>query len=98
MTTTTKPEFVHYPIKISRMMPDRTPYKVYGIEIVPDDLYVDVVLTYDMIVSHPTDMPTQDVLPIGGRVVLTPRGLAFVAKQLADAVDKMHTQFLKEDE
>jgi hypothetical protein len=77
---TTKIDFL-----IESLMPDRTTYKQYSIKFAGTGIFVQVEVPNDYIVTHNLDI-----------TVLTPAGLAWVADQLATAIDNIHAKQLNE--
>jgi len=68
-------------IPVQQLAPDRTQYKPYSV-IYGAGLWVEVTVTSSEVVEF------QDTY-----VVLTPKGIAHVADQLASALDEMHDEF-----
>lgn|SRR5574340_85239 len=68
-------------IHVQHLMPDRTQYKPYSIAY-DADLWVEVTVTLEDVADY------NDAY-----VVLTPKGMAHVADQLAAALDDLHDEF-----
>jgi hypothetical protein len=77
--------------KVDSLTPDRTTYKQYSIRFADEGIYVQLNVPSDYVVKF-----TKGAL-VGGadEIVLTPNGIAWVADQLATAIDKIHEKQMK---
>lgn len=78
---------IQFPIR--EMRPDRTTYKQYGPVIASDHLYMELEVPDKYLTGRKGTLPDPEA------IVLTPDGIAWVGKQLADAIDKMHSEQMK---
>lgn len=78
-------------IKVTEFMPDRTQYKQYGIRLELENTLVEVRVPDEMVVATYHNARTDRV-----ETLLTLDGLAYVARQVADAIDAMHRDWQNE--
>jgi hypothetical protein len=72
--------------RIFSVAPDRTEYKQYNARLMLRNVYVAVEIPDNMIRS---DLSSEN------KTVLTPDGYAYLLGELADAVDAMHEEWIK---
>jgi len=76
-------------IAASTIAPDRTQYKPYSPSYnFPYHVRVEVTVPYSMVASYNKEEEW---------IVLKPEGIAYIADQLATALDKMHDEFRNKD-
>ena len=71
---------------LDSVSPDRVQYKPYGLSWSSSGLYVQVIVPKEQVVKLTTEC-----------VILTPKGAAVVADQLATAIDEIHNAFRGRD-
>lgn len=71
-------------IKIKRLMPDRSNYKKYGVEYEPESLYLSL------------NISEKEVVQEGNSYFVTEAGLKQIVSRLADIVDEIETEHLKQ--
>jgi len=72
----------YFRCRVSSISPQRQQYRPYLYELLPDDLYVDIVVPEDGIVEEGKD----------GAIVLTMDGFSATLGRIADSLDAMHKQ------
>lgn len=96
-TPAPKEEVAYVQLMVTSIKPDRTPYKQYGIELVPQRVLVSIPIpSKDVTVIYKRDGEGREVDGNTDYVVLTLAGLTSMTKQIADAIDVIHNQYLEE--
>lgn len=74
-------KIVKFKAKVSMIAPQRAQYRPYLYELLPDNLFVEVVV------------PNEDVVESkDGEIVLTMDGFSATLGRIADSLDAMHKQ------
>jgi len=82
---------IHIRMIPTQLAPDRTQYKPYSpLFMFPYNVAVEVTIPLK-------DKYIVDIATDASFVVLTPDGIAYIADQLATALDKMHDEFRARD-
>lgn len=71
--------------KLESAEPDRTQYKPYATKLTFDDVYVELPVSADLVVTEEK----------GGKIVLTVDGVAAMLDVYASAIEKMNEDWIK---
>lgn len=86
---------IHVQLIVNRLAPDRTPYKVYGMEFVPHRTLVSVPVSSEHVtVTYVKDPTTGKDTKEIDFVVLSLDGLMEITGHIADKVDVLHKKHL----
>jgi len=95
--TPPRDEVAFVQLVVSSIKSDRTPYKQYGLELIPQRMLVSIpVPAKEVTVIYKKDAEGQELEGSTDYIVLTLDGLTVLAKTIADSIDTVHNQHIKE--